>query len=137
MEYIAKSRHIRQAPRKMRQVVDVIRGKNVQQAIKMLNYTNKKAAVFILKTINSAVSNLLSKEDSINMDQLIIKSIVVERSNSPLRNAWLNCLDKGWKVFESSISSLQYVVENEMDKFPRGIFKNDVSEIDGNLYLHL
>ena len=59
-----------------------------------------------------------------------IKSIVVERSNSPLRNAWLNCLDKGWKVFESSISSLQYVVENEMDKFPRGIFKNDVSEID-------
>ena len=86
MEYIAKSRHIRQAPRKMRQVVDVVRGKNVQQAIKMLNYTNKKAAVFILKTINSAVSNLLSKEDSIDMDQLIIKSIVVD--GGPVFKRW-------------------------------------------------
>ena len=56
----------------MRQVVDVVRGKNVQQAIKMLNYTNKKAAVFILKTINSAVANA-ENNFQYDIDKLIVK----------------------------------------------------------------
>ena len=86
MEYIAKSRHIRQAPRKMRQVVDVIRGKNVVQATKLLSFTNKKAATFILKTINSAVSNLMSQGKDVDMDHLMIKSITVD--GGPVFKRW-------------------------------------------------
>jgi len=87
MEYIAKSRHIRQAPRKMRQVVDVVRGKNVAQATKLLSFTNKKAATFILKTINSAVSNLISKDGAdVDMDHLMIKSITVD--GGPVFKRW-------------------------------------------------
>ena len=66
MEFLAKSKHIRQSPRKIRQVVDIVRGKNVAQATKTLSFTNKKAATYVLKTINSAVDNLFIK--SITVD---------------------------------------------------------------------
>ena len=42
MEFIAKSQHLRQSPTKMRQVVDLIRGKKINDALNILNYTNKK-----------------------------------------------------------------------------------------------
>ena len=86
MEYIAKSKHLRQSPRKMRQVVDIIRGKNVNQATKLLSFTNKKAATFILKTINSAVSNLLSKDNDANVENLMIKSITID--GGPVFKRW-------------------------------------------------
>ena len=59
-----------------------------------------------------------------------IKSVVIERSDSLLRNSWLKCLNEGWKAFDSSISSLQYLVENEMDKLPKGMLQSGVSAID-------
>ena len=76
MEFKAKSMHIRQSPRKIRHVVDTVRGKNIAQATKTLSFTNKKAASFILKTINSAVSNCLSNSESVDVDNLFIKSIM-------------------------------------------------------------
>ena len=86
MEYIAKSKHLRQSPRKMRQVVDIVRGKKVNHATKILSFTNKKAATFILKTINSAVSNMLSQDNSVDVDLLIIKSITVD--GGPVFKRW-------------------------------------------------
>ena len=86
MEYIAKSKHLRQSPRKIRQVVDLVRGKNVDKALKILSFTNKKAALFILKTINSAVSNMLSKSNINDSDNLFIKSITVD--GGPVLKRW-------------------------------------------------
>ena len=86
MEFLAKSKHIRQSPRKIRQVVDTVRGKNVAQATKTLSFTNKKAATFILKTINSAVSNCLSNNESADVDNLYIKSITVD--GGPVFKRW-------------------------------------------------
>ena len=86
MEYIAKSRHLRQSPRKMRQVVDIVRGKNVNHAIKTLSFLNKKAAIFILKTINSAVSNMISEDNNVNVDNLMIKTITVD--GGPVFKRW-------------------------------------------------
>ena len=86
MEFTAKSKHIRQSPRKIRQVVATVRGKNVAQATKTLSFTNKKAAIFILKTINSAVSNYLSNSDTGDVDNLFIKSITVD--GGPVFKRW-------------------------------------------------
>lgn len=50
-------RYLRTAPRKVRQVADLIRGKKVEEARTILNFTRKKAAQPILKALNSALAN--------------------------------------------------------------------------------
>ncbi len=53
----AIQRGIRQSPRKMRLVVDTIRGQNVNQAYAVLRFSKKRAAKQIEKVLRSAVSN--------------------------------------------------------------------------------
>ncbi len=52
METIAKHRHARSSAQKVRLVADLIRGKKVSQALDILTYTNKKAAVLVKKVWN-------------------------------------------------------------------------------------
>ena len=52
METIAKHRHARSSAQKVRLVADLIRGKKVSQALDILTYTNKKAAVLSRKFWN-------------------------------------------------------------------------------------
>jgi len=49
VEAIAKLRNIRLTPRKARLVADLVRGKNVEAALNVLAFTNKKAAPLIEK----------------------------------------------------------------------------------------
>jgi len=53
----AVGKYIRISPRKTRLVIDLIRGKQVDEALSILNSTNKKASSFLLKLLNSAVAN--------------------------------------------------------------------------------
>lgn len=53
----AKLRHLHIAPRKVRLIADVIRGKSAAEAGAILNFTIKKAALPILKLLNSALAN--------------------------------------------------------------------------------
>lgn len=57
MEVKVKLNNLRTAPRKVRQVLDLIRGKNVSQAKAMLEFAVKKPAGPVLKLLNSAVSS--------------------------------------------------------------------------------
>lgn len=45
------------SPRKMRLVADLVRGKNVSDAVNILKFTNKKASYFLLKLVDSATNN--------------------------------------------------------------------------------
>lgn len=63
MEAVAKLRNCPMSARKMRLVVDLIRGKNVNEALDMLQYTNKEAAVWLEKIVLSAISNWENKLD--------------------------------------------------------------------------
>ena len=63
MEAVAKLRNVPMSPRKMRLVVDNIRGKNVVDALGILKYTNKEAAVWLEKLLLSAVNNWEQKAD--------------------------------------------------------------------------
>jgi len=74
MEAIAKARHIHQSARKVRQVLDEVRGKQVENAINTLHFTPKKAAKIIEKTLRSAVANAINREGSeVDADKLFIK----------------------------------------------------------------
>ena len=64
----AIAKYIRISPRKVKIVIDLIRGKQVDQALAILMYTPKAAAPVVLKLLNSAIANAennlgLSRED--------------------------------------------------------------------------
>ena len=74
MEAVAKAKHIHQSARKVRQVLDEVRGKQVENAINKLHFTPKKAARVIEKTLRSAVVNAINREGSdVDADKLFIK----------------------------------------------------------------
>lgn len=79
MESRALTRYIGSSPRKMRLVVDLIRNKNVEEALAILKYTNKTASKVVEKTLLSAYSNLINKIDTgrINKNEVVIKRAYV------------------------------------------------------------
>lgn len=58
----ATLRMVRIAPRKVRLVVDLIRGKSVDEALSILQFTQKRAAPLVYKLIESALSNIENSE---------------------------------------------------------------------------
>ena len=80
MEASAVAKYIRMSPRKVRRVADLIRQKNVGEAINILHFTPKAAALPIEKALRSAVSNMLNLEGSskVDPDELFIKEIKVD-----------------------------------------------------------
>ena len=69
---------IRQSPYKVRFVLDAVRGKKVDNALSFLDFSNKKAAKFISKALNSALSNYAQKNDDFNADLLYVKEAYVD-----------------------------------------------------------
>ena len=82
MQARAKQRFIRQSPRKMRIVADVVRGMNVQKALNQLHFMPQKAARTIERTLQSAVSNLLdqNQDQRVNEEALIVSEIMVDEA---------------------------------------------------------
>lgn len=52
-----KIKNVAQSPQKLRLVVDLVRGKDVEEALDILALTNKKGSLFVKKAINSGVAN--------------------------------------------------------------------------------
>ncbi len=77
METIAKHRHARSSAQKVRLVADLIRGKKVSQALDILTYTNKKAAVLVKKVLESAIANA-EHNDGADIDDLKVRNFVDE-----------------------------------------------------------
>ena len=81
MEAKAIAKYVRISPQKVRRVADMIRGKNVVNALNILHFTNKSASVPLEKTLRSAVSNMLNLDGSskVDPDELLIKEIRVDK----------------------------------------------------------
>ena len=73
MEVRATLRYNRQSPRKVRKVLNQVRGYNVGNAINYLHFSSEKASVAIEKTIRSAVANLLQLDGNNDIDTDLIK----------------------------------------------------------------
>lgn len=86
MEVKAKARFIRMSPRKVRLVVDAIRGMKVNEARAQLMYMNKLAAQPVLKLLNSAIANAQNNHQ-LSADTLVIKSIAVDEG--PTLKRWM------------------------------------------------
>lgn len=72
-------KHTRTTPRKARLVADLIRGKNVNEAMNILMFTRKKVARTIQKLLKSAIANAEENQKVADVDDLIVKSIRVDK----------------------------------------------------------
>jgi large subunit ribosomal protein L22 len=90
MEARAISKYNRQSPRKMRLVIDLIRSKNVGEAYAILQFSKKKAAEQIDKTLRSAVANAKSKADVageyVDVDDLVVTEAYI--NEGPRLKRW-------------------------------------------------
>ena len=80
MQAKAIARYIHQSPFKVRKTLDSIRGRSVGDALNLLHFSPEKAAKVIEKTLRSAVSNLIVKNEDKNIDTelLAIKKAFVD-----------------------------------------------------------
>jgi len=80
MEAKAVAKYIRMSPRKVRRVADLIRGKNVGDALNILHYTQKAASMPLEKALRSAIANMLNVEGSskVDPDDLFVKEIRID-----------------------------------------------------------
>lgn len=79
MEVNATAKYIRIAPRKLRIVMNLIRGKNVSDAFAILKFTPKVGSEVVEKVLRSAVANAEHNND-MNVDNLIVSSCYVNQS---------------------------------------------------------
>jgi len=82
MEARASAKYLRGSPQKARLVIDMIRGKNVNQALAILRYSNKRAALGIEKCVKSAIANANEAAEKANIsvdpDELWLKAAFVD-----------------------------------------------------------
>jgi large subunit ribosomal protein L22 len=78
---VARARMLRMAPRKVRLVADLIRGKKVAEARDILLYTPKGAAPLVKKVLDSAVANAenaaAEKRERIDSDEMVVAMVQV------------------------------------------------------------
>lgn len=77
MQTTAKLKHLRQSPRKVRLVADLIRTLPVERALEQLKFSSKKAAEPITKLLKSAIANA-DHNHKMTQDNLFIKEIRVD-----------------------------------------------------------
>jgi large subunit ribosomal protein L22 len=82
MEARASAKYLRGSAQKARLVIDMIRGKNVNEALAVLQFTNKRAADGIEKCVRSAVANATERAEKANIaidpDDLWVKACFVD-----------------------------------------------------------
>ena len=81
METKATLRSARLSAQKGRLVADLIRGKQVEQALNILTFSPKKGAVIIKKVLESAIANA-EHNDGADIDELKVTSIYVEQGTT-------------------------------------------------------
>jgi large subunit ribosomal protein L22 len=76
---VAKLQNCPTSPRKMRLVVDLIRGEHVVKALSILKFTNKEAAIRVEKLLLSAIKNWEAKNEGKSIDDsaLYVKEVSV------------------------------------------------------------
>ncbi len=81
MKAVAKQKYVRMSPLKVRRVLNMIKGKNVEEALNILHFTPKRAAGAIEKTLRSAVSNFYDRDESgtISTSDIFVKSASVDQ----------------------------------------------------------
>jgi large subunit ribosomal protein L22 len=86
MQVQAKLRHTRTTPQKARLVANMIRGKNVNDAMNILMFTPKRVAEKFQKLLKSAIANAEENHKVLDVDDLVVKNVLVDEGVTWKRN---------------------------------------------------
>jgi large subunit ribosomal protein L22 len=110
MESKAIARHVRIGPRKVRLVVDLVRGQHVEDALGTLNAVPKKAALIVTKLLRSAIANAEDTQN-VDVDRLYIKRVYVDEG--PIWGRWRARAQGRAAVIQKRTSHITLVVDEK------------------------
>ncbi|MBU0533295.1 MAG: 50S ribosomal protein L22 [Candidatus Omnitrophica bacterium] len=99
------------SPIKLKEVASLIRGKEANKSLVVLQFTNKKGAGILGKVLKSAIANVLQKESSIDEDSLIVKEVRVDEGSRGKRISF--AARGGASVIKKRTSHVTIVVEGK------------------------
>ncbi len=116
MEARAIKRFLRMSPRKVRVVVDLIRGKKASDALAILKFCPKAGAVEVEKVLRSALSNLqnLKERGTVEPENVIVKRVFVDQSGT-LKRILPAPMGRAYRLRKRSCH-ITIVVEEEQTK---------------------
>lgn len=85
MEAKATAKYVKGSSQKARLVIDLIRGKNVEKALSILQYSRKRAAKPIEKVLRSAIANAEEKSPNVDVEELFVKEAFVDLGPTKFR----------------------------------------------------
>jgi large subunit ribosomal protein L22 len=86
MEAKALTKHIGYPPRKVRLVADLVRGRNVEEALEILKLSPRVAAEPMSKTIRSAMHNMVNKKGgTADAEDMVVKTVQVDEGRTLYR----------------------------------------------------
>lgn len=130
MEIKAKAKFIRMSPRKVRLVIDMIRGKQVEEALDILNFSNKWAKRPVIKLLNSAIANA-THNFNLQKNNLYIKTIKAD--GGPMLKRWSPRAFGRAGMIRKRTAHIEIVLdeikkESKLKEFKKEIKKNKVKE---------
>jgi large subunit ribosomal protein L22 len=99
MEVTARLRHLQASPQKVRLVVDLIRGKDVEEAATILRTTKKSAAKPVEKLLKSAVANAENRDDNVDVGKLYVKEVFVD-GGPMLKRIRANTMGRAFRILK-------------------------------------
>lgn len=85
MEAKATGKYIKGSPQKARLVIDMIRGKNVEDALGILQVSPRRSARVIQKVLRSAIANAEQEDSGVAVDELYVKEAYVDLGPTKMR----------------------------------------------------
>ena len=116
MEAIAKARFQRISTRKARVILDMVRGKNVAEALAELRFTPKAAAPIVAKVIDSAIANAQQKDENVDLDGLFIKTAFADKAPDRHMRRWRpRAMGRATRIVKG-MSHITVVIGDEEDE---------------------
>ena len=95
----ASAKFVRISPFKVRQVANVVRGMNVNEAMNMLKHMNKRAALPLFRLIQSAVANatdLADETNPVDVDRLFVETLRADTTSHD--HCWTSRIEPGTEI---------------------------------------
>jgi large subunit ribosomal protein L22 len=99
MEYTARLRYHQASPQKVRLVVDLIRGKDVEEASAILATMRKSAAKPLAKLLRSAVANAENRDQNVDVAKLYVKTAFVD-GGPALKRIRANTMGRAFRILK-------------------------------------
>ncbi len=110
MEIRAIARYVRIAPKKARDLARDMSGRRVSDALRLVEFNERKAAFFLGKTLKSAIANAENNHD-VSADELYVKEALVD--NGPVMRRYIAAARGSAKPILKRTSHIRIVLSDE------------------------